>query len=102
MKQLIVATGGAGGDLQPLVAAALATKDRGHQVTFVGDRSVGRALTGLGLAVQVLPPELDLGPRLAGAIRDAMTATGGDIRAAGPLVEQRLAAWADEAARPIR
>ena len=101
MKQLIVAIGGAGGDLQPLVAAALATQDRGHQVTFVGDRSVGRALTGLGLDVQVLPPEFDLGPRLAGAIRDAMTATGGDIVAAGPLVEQSMAMWAREAGEPI-
>jgi UDP:flavonoid glycosyltransferase YjiC (YdhE family) len=101
MKQLIVATGGAGGDLQPLVAGALATKDRGHQVTFVGDRSVGRVLTGLGLDVQVLPPELDLGPRLGGAIRDAMTATRGDIVAAGPLVEQSMAMWAREAADPI-
>lgn len=101
MKQLIVAIGGAGGDLQPLAAAALATRDRGHQVTFVGDRSVGRALTGLGLDVQELPPEFDLGPRLAGAIRDAMTATGGDIVAAGPLVEQSMAVWAREAADPI-
>jgi UDP:flavonoid glycosyltransferase YjiC (YdhE family) len=101
MKQLIVAIGGAGGDLQPLVAAALATKHRGHQVTFIGDRSVGRALTGLGLDVQVLPAEFDLGPRLAGAVRDAMTATGGDIVAAGPLVEQSMAVWAREAADPI-
>jgi hypothetical protein len=101
MKQLIVAIGGAGGDLQPLVAAALATKDRGHPVTFVGDRSVGRALSGLGLDIQELPPEFDLGPRLAGAIREAMTATGGDIVSAGPLVEQSMAMWAREAAQPI-
>src|SRR6266542_2775644 len=101
MKHLIVATGGAGGDLQPLVGAALALRDRGDQVAFIGDRSVGRALTGLRVDVQVLPPELDLGPRLAGAIREAMTATGGDVVAAGPLVEQRLALWAQEAAEPI-
>jgi UDP:flavonoid glycosyltransferase YjiC (YdhE family) len=101
MRHLIVAIGGAGGDLQPLVAAALATKDRGHQVTFVGDRSVGRALTGLGLDVQELPPEFDLGPRLTGAIREAMTATGGGIVAAGALVEQSMAVWAREAAETI-
>src|ERR1041384_3896806 len=81
MKQkqfLIVTTSGAGGDLQPLVAAALAVRDRGHQITFVGDRSVGRALRDLDVDVQVLPSEYDLGPRLAGAIRDAMAETGGD------------------------
>jgi len=37
---------------------------------FVGDRSVDRALAGLGVDVQVLPEALDLGPRLAAAIRN--------------------------------
>src|SRR5512132_4026852 len=99
MKQkqfLVVATGGAGGDLQPLIAAALALRERGHALRFFGDRAVGRALTGLGMDVQVLPPELDLGPRLAGAVREAMAATSGDIVAAGPIVEERMAAWARE------
>jgi UDP:flavonoid glycosyltransferase YjiC (YdhE family) len=104
MKQkqfLIVATGGAGGDLQPLVAAALAVRDRGHQIAFIGDSSVGSTLSPLGLDVRVLPSELDLGPRLAGAVRDAMAQTGGDIAAAGPIVEQRMADWAQEVANPI-
>ena len=102
MKQfLIVATGGAGGDLQALVAAALAVRGRGHRIAFLGDRSVGRALSALGVDVQVLPPELDLGPRLAGAVREAMVATGGDIVGAGPIVEQRLAQWSGEVAEPI-
>jgi UDP:flavonoid glycosyltransferase YjiC (YdhE family) len=60
---LIVAIGGAGGDLQPLVAAALAVRERGHRVSFIGDRSVGRALSDLEVDVQVLPSEHDLGPR---------------------------------------
>ena len=60
-----------------------------------------RALGGLGLEVQALPAELDLGPRLVAAIRDAMAATGGDIVAAGPIVEDRLAAWAREASVPV-
>ena len=102
MKQfLILASGGAGGDLQPLVAAALAIRDRGHQIVFIGDRSVERALGELGAVVRVLPPELDMGPRLAGAVRAAMAATAGDIVAAGPIVEQRMAEWAGEAAEPI-
>src|SRR6266536_3168661 len=93
---LVVATGGAGGDLQPLVAAALALRERGHEIHFVGDRSVERALSALDVEVEVLPPNLDLGPRLAGAIRAAMAATGGDLVAAGPLVEEAMAAWAQE------
>jgi UDP:flavonoid glycosyltransferase YjiC (YdhE family) len=88
---LIVAIGGAGGDLQPLVAAALAVRERGYRISFIGDRSVARALSDLEVDVQVLPSEHDLGPRLASAIRDAMAATGGDIVAAGPIVEERMA-----------
>ena len=98
---LIVATGGAGGDLPPLIAAAQALRERGHETSFIGDAAVDRALSGLGLEVQVLPAELNLGPRLAGAVREAMTTTGGDLKAAGPMVERALAAWAKEVARPV-
>jgi UDP:flavonoid glycosyltransferase YjiC (YdhE family) len=98
---LVVATAGAGGDLQPLVAAALALRDRGHETQFVGDASVGRSLASLGVETEVLAPELDLGPRLVAAIREAMGSTGGDIVAAGPIVRQRMSAWADEAARAV-
>ena len=91
---LIVATGGAGGDLPPLVAAALAIRERGHQLAFVGDPSLGRALTGLGVELQALPAEQDLGPRFARVMREAMTATNGDMVAAGPLVAKGLARWA--------
>jgi len=98
---LIVATGGAGGDLPPLIAAAQALRERGHETSFIGDAAVDRTLSGLGLEVQVLPAELNLGPRLAGAVREAMTTTGGDLKAAGPMVERALAAWAKEVARPV-
>lgn len=54
---LIVATAGAGGDLQPLVAAALALRDRGHETRFVGDQSVQRLLRTLGIETETLPPE---------------------------------------------
>jgi UDP:flavonoid glycosyltransferase YjiC (YdhE family) len=98
---LVVATAGAGGDLQPLVAAALAVRDRGHDVSFVGDASVQRALGALGIEVDVLGPALDLGPRLVKAIREAMDASGGDPAAAGPAVERSLAEWARETAVPV-
>jgi UDP:flavonoid glycosyltransferase YjiC (YdhE family) len=101
-RYLVVATGGAGGDLQPLIAAALALRRRGHEVFFAGDASVQRALAGLGLEAEVLPAELDLGPRLIAAVRNAMAETGGDLAAAGPIVEQRLAVWAEETGAAVQ
>src|SRR5215471_16378600 len=98
---LVVATAGAGGDLQPLVAAALALRDRGHQLLVLGDRSVRESLSTVDVSTDLLPPELDLGPILGGAIRDAMANTRGDLVAAGPIVEARMAAWADDIAGPI-
>jgi UDP:flavonoid glycosyltransferase YjiC (YdhE family) len=101
IRFLVLATGGAGGDLQPLIAASVALRDRGHEAIFVGDRSAGRMLAGLQLDVRVLPQTLDLGPRLVAAIRDAMEAAGGDLAAAGPLVEERMAGWAREVAASL-
>jgi UDP:flavonoid glycosyltransferase YjiC (YdhE family) len=98
---LVLATAGAGGDLQPLVAAAMALRRRGHETPFLGDSSVERSLAGLGVEVQALPSSLDLGPRLGDTIREAMAATGGDLGAAGPLVERGMAAWAQEMASVI-
>ena len=100
-RVLIIATGGAGGDLQPLLAAALALHERGHEVHFAGDRSVDRAVTHLGIAVDLLPDELDLGPRLVAAVRDAMLATSGDLAAAGPLLQESMGAWAREVSEPV-
>jgi UDP:flavonoid glycosyltransferase YjiC (YdhE family) len=100
-RVLVVATAGAGGDLQPLIAVALALRDRGHDLVVLGDRSVERSLVGMGVATEVLPPELDLGPALIGAIRKAMEATEGDLAAAGPLVQERMTAWAGSVAGPV-
>jgi len=100
-RALVLATAGAGGDLQPLLAAALALRDRGHETVFLGDRSVHRALRSLELDAETLPEALDLGPTLVGAIRDAMTSTGGDLVAAGPIVQARMADWAGWVAEPV-
>lgn len=100
-RVLVVATAGAGGDLQPLLAAALALRDRGHETIFLGDRSVGRSLRALELEVETLPSELDLGPTLIAAIRGAMETTGGDLVAAGPMVQDSMADWAKRVADPI-
>ena len=98
---LFVATAGAGGDLQPLVAAALALRQRHHEVLVLGDRSVERGLAGVGLSITTLPAELDLGPTLVGAIRAAMDETAGDLAAAGPLVQQRMSDWAGSMTTPV-
>ena len=98
---VVVATGGAGGDLQPLVAAAIALRERGHETMFLGDLSVEDAVGRIGVEVELLPADLDLGPRLIAAIRDAMAATGGDVVAAGPIVVERMAAWAAELAKVV-
>lgn len=98
---LVLATAGAGGDLQPLVAAALALGARGHETHFLGDRSVHRSLRELGIEAETLPAQLDLGPRLVGAVREAMAATDRDLAAAGPIVQERMAAWAREMVQPV-
>jgi UDP:flavonoid glycosyltransferase YjiC (YdhE family) len=95
---LILATAGAGGDLQPLVAAAVALRQRGHRVTFVGDASVRGQLDRLDLDVEVLPPELDLGPRLVAAVRDAVRESAGDAASAGRAIRERMSAWARDVA----
>jgi hypothetical protein len=59
---LIVASGGAGGDLPPLVAASLALRDRGQEISFVGDAPVEHSVAPFHVAVEVLPKEFDVGP----------------------------------------
>jgi UDP:flavonoid glycosyltransferase YjiC (YdhE family) len=98
---LVVATAGAGGDLQPVLAAALALRKAGHEVRFIGDRSVSAALEPLGISVDVLAPEFDLGPRLVAAVHEGMVASGGDPAGAGGYVREALADWARDVAAPV-
>jgi UDP:flavonoid glycosyltransferase YjiC (YdhE family) len=98
---LVVATAGAGGDLQPLVGAALALQARGHALHLVGDESTGRATAGLGFETTTLPAELDLGPALVDAVREAMIATGGDLASAGTIVQRRMTEWSQAVAGPV-
>jgi len=101
-RMLVAATAGAGGDLQPLVSAALALLARGHEMHFLGDASVGQALGPLGVECAELPPELDLGPRLSEAVRAAMEASGGDLATAGIALQHALERWAHDVAVPIK
>ena len=100
-RVVMVATAGAGGDLPPLIAAALALRKRGHDVQFIGDGSVASSLRLLGLDGQELPAEVDLGPRMIGAIREAMASSGGDMAAAGPILQERMTEWASDTARLV-
>jgi hypothetical protein len=97
---LVVATGGAGGDLPPLIAASLALRERGHEITFIGDASVQRTLAPLQAEVELLPAEVDLGPRLAGMVQGAMQATGGDLAKAGPILQRGMTVWAHDRRQP--
>ena len=99
-RYLAIATAGAGGDLQPLLAAGEALRARGHEVRFSGDASVGEALAGAGFELEALPADLDLGPRLIAAVREAVAA-GGDQRRAGEIVQARLRRWAEELAPEV-
>lgn len=87
---LVLATAGAGGDLQPLIAAGVGLRQRGHQLTFLGDATVVAELSPLGFETAVLPPEHDLGPQLIAAIKDSLRL---EESARGHFVEQRLSAW---------
>jgi UDP:flavonoid glycosyltransferase YjiC (YdhE family) len=98
---LFVATAGAGGDLPPLISAAFGLRQNGHEVMFLGDHAVTRQVRELGFESEALPSELDLGPRLAAAIRDAMASTGGDLGAAGRIVGERMGVWATETAETV-
>jgi UDP:flavonoid glycosyltransferase YjiC (YdhE family) len=91
-KILVLATAGAGGDLQPLLAVALGLRERGHELVFLGDATVAAALTGTGIETIVAAPEHDLGPRLIATIKESQ---GLDLAAQGELVRQLLATWSE-------
>ncbi len=91
MKILVLATAGAGGDLQPLVAAALGLRQRGHALSFLGDGAISAQVRRLGFDTAILPPEHDLGPQIIASVRDSQ---GLPEAARGKFVEQRLSAWA--------
>ncbi|MCA1554518.1 MAG: glycosyltransferase, partial [Chloroflexi bacterium] len=93
MKRILVmATAGAGGDLQPLLAMTHRLASRGYELTFCGDSSVAATVQALGFEPIITPPELDLGPRLSAAIRDAQAL---DPVAQGDFVQQQMALWSE-------
>jgi hypothetical protein len=99
---LVLATAGAGGDLQPLAATAVALRALGHRLIVVGDASARTALDGLDLETLVLDPSLDLGPRLVHVVQEAMSEAHGEASAAGGIVRDGMRAWAEEVAAASR
>jgi hypothetical protein len=53
------------------------------------------------VSVETFAPELDLSPRIVGAVRAAMSESGGDPAAGGKIVREHLTAWANEMAQPV-
>lgn len=98
-KILILATAGAGGDLQPLIAVTLGLIERGHEILVFGDASVASAIQDLGIETIIAPPAYDFGPRLIAAIREGQAL---DPAAQGNLVQERTAAWASEFAAAVQ
>jgi len=96
---LVLATAGAGGDLQPLITAALALRKRQNRLVLLGDASVTAAVRGLGFETAVAPPESDLGPRLVATIKAGL---GQDPAEQGRRIEAMLEQWSGELATSVR
>src|SRR6266566_3082337 len=94
-KIIILATAGAGGDLQPLLAVAFGLRQRGHQLVIFGDTTVAAALRGMGIETICAAPEHDLGPRLIALSKERQ---GLDLAAQAELTQRRLALWSQELA----
>jgi UDP:flavonoid glycosyltransferase YjiC (YdhE family) len=90
MKVLVLAMGGAGGDLQPLMAAAIGLLERRHRVAFVGDAAVARTVGSRGITCTEIPPEQDMGRILGGVFRRL-----GDLslEEQGRVITDEIAAW---------
>jgi UDP:flavonoid glycosyltransferase YjiC (YdhE family) len=94
MKRMIVlATAGAGGDLQPLMAAALRMQQRGHHLAFLGDEAVAQAVTTLGISCRPIPEELDMGRILGGVYKRL---GGMTLAEQGHVLRDELSTWSQQ------
>ncbi len=97
-KLLALATAGAGGDLQPLLAVAARLRQRGHDLAIYGSRAVASAISGLGVETVVSRPELDLAPRFTAAREETISLP---VEEQGREVGRRLLSWGDEVAADV-
>lgn len=91
-RAVILATAGAGGDLQPLMAASLGMLKRGHHLVFLGDDAVARAVTPLGIACSPIPEKLDMGRILGGVFKRL---AGLSLKEQGHVLRDEIAAWSE-------
>ena len=97
-RLLVVGTSGGGGDLQPLVAIAAGSRERGHAVIAFGDGSVGATMADLGVETMVAGSEHDLAALYAAAALE--TANWSKDDQSKHFVE-RLQDWAERLAPAI-
>ncbi len=92
-RAVVLATAGAGGDLQPLMAASLGMMRRGHHLAFLGDGAVEQAVTPLGITCSPIPAELDMG-RIVGGVYKRLA--GLPLEEQGHILRGEIAAWSQE------
>lgn len=64
LRVLVLGSSAGGGDWPPLVAAALALAEAGHEILYFGDEDLARATDGTGLRIHPVPPGLDFPSRM--------------------------------------
>ena len=65
LRILILGSSGGGGDWPPLVAAAVALTQAGHEIIYLADGGIANATAGSGLTIESVPPGLDLPSAIA-------------------------------------
>ena len=100
-RLLVVATAGAGGDLQPLVSAPLAMAARGHEISFVADQSVQQTVGNARHESRSRTRRAAIGtaPSWRRAAGDGCGR--GRSRRSGLIVQAQIADWARETAQPV-
>jgi UDP:flavonoid glycosyltransferase YjiC (YdhE family) len=99
MKKIIVlATAGAGGDLQPLLAVAFGLRERGHHLIIFGDTTVVAALRGMDIETIGTAVEHDLGPRLIALSKERQ---GLALAEQAELTQRHLTMWSQELAPTV-
>ncbi len=97
-RVLALASAGAGGDLQPLLALVSQLHKRGHRVLLFGGREVASAVSGVGIGTLASRPELDLGPRFIAMRQETMSLP---VQEQGREVGKRLGGWGLEVAADL-
>lgn len=92
-KIFVLATGGAGGDLQPLIATMRGLFLSGHDVTMFGDSLAAKSVQDLAIKTIVSSPEYDLGPYVVAMLHKSLTM---DPSKQGQMVLDLLVEWADK------